>query len=196
MGRRGSRTRLRQLTDEEVAKLEQIRGCGNERLNRIRRANVVLTARDGLSSRLVAEFTGYSSRGVEYLVARFNVVGLAVLDVAAGRGRKRSYDEVARGMIVAMAQRTPDRREDGSATWSLSLLVRALRQGGLPQVSATTVRRVLHEAGSSYQRTRTWCPTGTAIRKRKDSAVAVRDPLTEQKRGPSTGPIALVSGRA
>jgi transposase len=130
------------------------------------------------------------------LVARFNVVGLAVLDVAAGRGRKRSYDEVARGMIVAMAQRTPDRREDGSATWSLSLLVRALRQGGLPQVSATTVRRVLHEAGSSYQRTRTWCPTGTAIRKRKDSAVAVRDPLTEQKRGPSTGPIALVSGRA
>ena len=58
MGRRGSRTRLRQLTDEEGAKLEQIRGCGNERLNRIRRANVVLTARDGLSSRLVAEFTG------------------------------------------------------------------------------------------------------------------------------------------
>jgi len=82
-------------------------------------------------------------------VARCNVVGLAVLDVAPGRGRKRRYDETARGMIVAMAQRTPDRREDGSATWSLSLLVRALRQGGLPRVSATTVRRVLHEAGSS-----------------------------------------------
>ena len=65
------------------------------------------------------------------MVARCNVVGLAVLDVAAGRGRKRSDDEVARGLIVAMAQRTPDRREDGSATWSLSLLVRALRQGGV-----------------------------------------------------------------
>ena len=58
MGRRGSRTRLRHLTDEEGAKLEQIRGCGNERWNRIRRANVVLTARHGVSSRLVAELTG------------------------------------------------------------------------------------------------------------------------------------------
>ena len=45
------------------------------------------------------------------------------------------------------------------------------------------VRRVLQDAGSSDQQTRTWCPTGTAIRKRKDGPVQVSDPLTEEKRG-------------
>jgi transposase len=129
-------------------------------------------------------------------VARFNAVGLAALAVAAGRGRKRTYDETARVQIVATAQRVPDRREDGSATWSLSLLMRALRQAGLPLIRATTIRRVLQEAGSSYQRTRTWCPTGTAIRKRKAGPVQVVDPLTEQKRGRSTGPIAMPKRQA
>jgi hypothetical protein len=32
--------------------------------------------------------------------------------VAAGRGRKRTYDERARVQIVATAQRAPDRRGD------------------------------------------------------------------------------------
>jgi hypothetical protein len=42
---------------------------------------------------------------------------------------------------------------------------------------------VLEAAGSSYQKTRTWCPTGTAERKRKSGIVRVTDPQTEQKRG-------------
>jgi transposase len=191
MGRRGSRTRLRQLTAEEVATVERIRDCGRERMDRIRRADVVLTAHQGWSTSVVAGVTGYSSRGVDNLVARFNAVGLAALDVAAGRGRKRTYDEAARVQIVATAQRAPDRREDGSATWSLSLLRRALQRTGLSRISTTTIRRVLAEAGNSYQRTRTWCPTGTAIRKRKAGPVQVVDPLTEQKRGPSSGRISM-----
>ena len=48
---------------------------------------------------------------------------------------------------------------------------------------ATTIRRALHAAGSSYQRSRTWCPTGTAVRQRKSGSVTVADPLAEQKRG-------------
>jgi hypothetical protein len=66
------------------------------------------------------------------------------------------------------------------------MLERTVRQEGLPRVGATTIRRVLHDAGSSYQRTRTWCPTGTAQRKRKAGVVQVVDPKTEEKRGPST----------
>ena len=50
-------------------------------------------------------------------------------------------------------------------------------------MGATTIRRVLEDAGSSYQRTRTWCPTGTALRKRQAGVVTVVDPQTEQKRG-------------
>ena len=47
----------------------------------------------------------------------------------------------------------------------------------------STIRRLLQEAGSSYQQTRTWCPTGTALRKRKAGVVRVVDPETEAKRG-------------
>jgi hypothetical protein len=65
----------------------------------------------------------------------------------------------------------------------LSTLERALRKETYPRLGATTIRRVLEQAGSSYQRTRSWCPTGTAQRKRKSGVVTVTDPQTEGKRG-------------
>jgi transposase len=161
-------------------------------VDRVRRAKAVAAVQGGCTFDEAARTAGFASgRAVGYLVARFNAVGLAALDVGAGRGRKPTYTEEARAQIVATAQREPDRRDDGSATWSLSLLERALHQAGLVRIGATTIRRVLQEAGSSYQRTRTWCPTGTAIRKRKAGPVQVVDPLTEQKRGRSTAPIAM-----
>ena len=120
MGRRGSRTRLRQLTVEEVATLERIRDSGRERMDRIRRADVVLTAHQGWSTSVVAGCTGYSSRGVDYLVARFNAVGLAALDVAAGRGGKR-YER-----RVHARERRHQRRLGGSgATAELANLIAA-----------------------------------------------------------------------
>jgi len=47
-------------------------------------------------------------------------------------------------------------------------LQRALRRAhdGLPQVSTYTIWCALHDAGWSWQRSRTWCATGTAIRRR------------------------------
>ena len=70
---------------------------------------------------------------------------------------------------------------------SLSLLLRDVpivgSGAGWSRLGATTIRRVLHDAGSSYQKTRTWCPTGTAERKRKSGVVTVADPKTEEKRG-------------
>jgi transposase len=123
-----------------------------------------------------------SATTVADLVGRFNGSGLAVLRIGGGRGRKPTYNPPARAEIVATAQRAPDRRLDGTATWSLSTLQRALRQTSYPRLGATTIRRVLEEAGSSYQRTRSWCPTGTAQRVRKSGVVTVIDPQTEEKR--------------
>lgn len=53
------------------------------------------------------------------------------------------------------------------------MLERTVRREGLSTIGATTIRRVLHDAGSSYQRSRTWCPTGTAVRQRKSGPVTV-----------------------
>jgi transposase len=83
---------------------------------------------------------------------------------------------------VAEVQRTPERQEDQSATWSLSLLRKVLRATDLPQIANETIRHVLHENGYSYQRTRTWCRTGYALRVRKSGTVTVYDVETPEKK--------------
>jgi hypothetical protein len=59
----------------------------------------------------------------------------------------------------------------------LGTLQKAVRAApdGLPRVSTFTLWRVLHEAGYGHQNTRTWCPTGTALRRRKAAAAVVTD---------------------
>ncbi len=178
------KTPLRALTSEEQAARERLEQASSERVDRVRRARALLAVAGGETFARSAQRAGLRSRTtVADLVGRFNQHGLAALPIAGGRGRKPTDDAAARTRIVATAQRPPQRREDGTATWSLSTLQRTLRQGDHPRIGASTIRRVLEEAGSSYQRTRSWCPTGTAQRKRKSGVVTVIDPQTEEKRG-------------
>jgi transposase len=108
-----------------------------------------------------------SGDGVSKLVKRFNARGLAALSIAAGAGRKPTYTSVQHARIIAEVQREPDRKEDQTATRSLMTLRAALRKTDLPEIAAETIRGVLHEAGYSYQRTRTWVRIGYALRVRK-----------------------------
>ena len=91
-----------------------------------------------------------------------------------------------RERILAEARRLPDREQDGTATWSLSTLQCALRRNGLPHISTYTIRRVLVDAGLSWQKHRSWCDTGIAQRPRKKNGqtmiVTVIDPDTEAKK--------------
>jgi transposase len=176
---------LRRLFPLEEQELQRITKASSERLDRARRAHALLAVAQGRSFSQAAHQAGFhSGDSIAQLVARFNQQGLAALDIAPGRGRRAHYDPPTRTRIVQKVQSPPDRRQDGTATWSLATLERALRAdgAGLEQVGATTIRRVLHEAGYSFQRTRTWCPTGTAQRKRKEGVVTVIDPAAETKK--------------
>jgi transposase len=182
---------LRRLTRAERSALQRIANSTSERIDQVRRATALLAvARTGVFIHAARAAGLHSGTTVADLVARFNRHGLAAVHIASGRGRRPTYTVSARAQVVATAQRQPDRRTDGTATWSLTTLQRSLRRAGLPRVGTSTIRRVLQDAGSSYQRTRTWCPTGTAQRKRKSGVVTVFDAQTEEKRGSSTLPIA------
>ncbi|HZK66323.1 MAG TPA: helix-turn-helix domain-containing protein [Chloroflexota bacterium] len=175
---------LRAMTAEEQAALQRLSKGRSERLDRVRWATALLVIARGEALAAAAREAGFrSGSAVTALVERFNQRGLGALSIAPGRGRRPTYDPTERAQIVATAQRPPDRKTDGTATWSLSTLERTLRRDAFPRVGATTIRRVLEAAGSSYQKTRTWCPTGTAQRKRKAGVVTVVDPQTEEKRG-------------
>src|SRR4051812_31047734 len=101
-----------------------------------------------------------------------------------GGGHPVVYGTAGRQRILAEVDRPPTQEADGTATWSLGTLRTALRStpGGLPAVSTYTLWRVLHGAGYSHQQTRTWCPTGTALRRRKAGVAVVTDPDAESKK--------------
>lgn len=184
MTRRQS-TPLRALTDAERACLEQISRAGVEPASHVARAKAVLAVAAGHSYTEAAQLAGRrSGDAVAQVVARFNREGLAALAPRHGGGRAATYTPAERERILQEVRRTPDREQDGTATWSLTTLQRALRRApdGLPQVSTYTIWTVLHEAGLTWQRTRSWCTTGTVKRRRKSGVVDVTDPDAEAKK--------------
>jgi transposase len=174
---------LRTFTLQEEQALHRMARATSERLDVVKRARALLAVRAGQSFTEAARETGYKSGdSVSQLVERFNRHGLEALLIAAGRGRKPTYTSEQRARIVAQVQREPDRKADQTATWSLMLLRQALRKTELPHVAKETIRVTLHEAGYAFGKTRTWCPTGTALRKRKAGIVTVQDPAAPEKK--------------
>ncbi len=173
---------LRSFSEAEREQLQRIVKATSERVDVMRRTKAVLAVYTGSTFTEAGQQGGMSRQAVSQLVRRFNERGLATLLLAAGRGRKATYTPLDRERILQEVQRQPDRDQDQTATWSLSTLQRALRKHGLPHISRDTIGQVLHEAGYTYQRSRTWCPTGTALRVRKEGVVTVHDPHTEEKK--------------
>jgi transposase len=176
---------LRPLTTDERVVLTQLSRSQSAPAAQVVRAQLLLKVAAGSGYQDAARSVGRRSGDpVAVLVARFNRQGLAALTPRHGGGRQPVYDARARTRILQEAQRTPTPQHDGTATWSLTTLQKALRRApdGLPTVSTYTIWCVLHEAGYSFQRTRTWCPTGTALRKRQAGVVTVSDPDAEAKK--------------
>jgi transposase len=180
---------LRPLTPEERALLPQIARSESEPAGRVARAKALLAVAAGAAFTAAAHTAGRrSGDGVALLVARFNRQGLAAVERQKGGGPPKQYAGPEAERILREARRPPDRERDGTATWSLTTLQRALRTApdGLPAVSTFTLFCTLHAAGFSWQESRTWCATGTALRKRKDGGVKVTDPDASQKRASSS----------
>jgi transposase len=119
-----------------------------------------------------------SGDAVVHWAARFNREGLAALASGHGSGQPKRYTQTDQERILREVRRTPDREQDRTATWTLSTLQGALRRApdGLPGVSTSTIWCVLHAAGFTWDKDRSWCATGMAVRKRKSGAVVVHDP--------------------
>lgn len=183
---RGRKVILRPVTAEERETLEQIARAHSERADRVARAKALLAVADGATFTATAQATGRRSAvAVAHLVGRFNREGVAAVAPRHGGGPPRRYRAAEQERILREFQRPPDRERDGTATWSLATLQRALREApdGLPDVSTWTILLTLWEAGYTWQENRTWCHTGTAQRKRKDgTVVTITDPDATPKK--------------
>jgi transposase len=176
---------LRPLSAAERRALEQLARSHSAPALSVARARALLAVSDGCSyteaARLVSRSVGDS---IAKWVARFNLVGLAAVERQAGGRPPMQHGPEERDRILAEFRRPPDRERDGTATWSLNTLQRALRRApdGLPKVSTYTIWAVLHDVGINWQRDRTWCDTGVALRKRKRGEVKVYDPDASAKK--------------
>ncbi|MPZ16049.1 MAG: helix-turn-helix domain-containing protein [Chloroflexi bacterium] len=170
---------LRPLSAEERAQLERLSRAKAEPAALVARAKALLAVANGHSFTDAARVAGRrSGDAVAQLVARFNRMGIAAIEPGHGGGQPKRYSLRAQERILGEVRREPDRERDGTASWSLTTLQRALRRApdGLPTVSTFTIWCVLHEAGVHWGKDRSWCETGTAIRTRKSGTVTVRDP--------------------
>lgn len=176
---------LRALSPEEHHDLESISRARSAPAEAVIRAKMVLSVASGMNHTQAAHSVGRRSNdAVSDLVKRFNEEGLEALLPRHGGGFATQYGEAERARILQEFNRSPDLEWDGTGTWSLTSLQRALRsaEDGLPQVSTYTILSVLHEAGYTWQNNRTWSQTGQAIRKRKTGKVLVTDPDSDAKK--------------
>ncbi len=176
---------LRVLMDEKREVLAQISRATGEPAAHVARCTALLAVADGLNYQDAAQAAGRrAGDAVAQLVSRFNREGLAAIAPRHGGGAQPIYGSAERERILREARRKPDRERDGTATWSLTTLQRALRQAvvGLPHVSTYTIFVILHDAGFTWQASRTWCETGQVKRKRKAGVVEVTDPDAEPKK--------------
>lgn len=170
---------LRPLTPDERRHLEHVSRSRTDRAAQAVRAKELLAVADGMSYEAAAHTAGRKSGdAVAHLVARFNREGIEALLERHGGGQPKQYTAAEQERILQEARREPDRDQDGTATWSLTTLQRALRRipDGLPGISTYTIWCVLHDAGFVWTKDRSWCETGTAVRKRKSGTVIVVDP--------------------
>jgi transposase len=176
---------LRALTSDERHHLEQLSRSRTEPSAQVARAKELLAVADGASFEAAARAAGRKSGdAVAHLVARFNRAGIDAVVERHGGGQPKRYTQSKQERILQEARRPPDREGDRTGTWSLTTLQAALRQApdGLPGISTYTIWCVLHDAGFRWSKDRSWCETGTAVRKRKSGTVIVTDPDATAKK--------------
>ena len=178
---------LRPLSEAERASLSRLSRSQSAPAAQVARARALLAVAEGQSYTMAAELVGRATEDtIARWVAGFNRDGLAAVVPRHGGGHRVRYGEAAQRRILAEVARAPERARDATATWSLTTLRDALRRAddGLPGVSTHTIGRALHAAGYSWQKGRSWCETGVAVRQRKHAGlVTVADPDAAAKRG-------------
>ena len=176
---------LRQLTEKERAWLERISRSQSEPAAHVIRAKEILAVAAGHNYIEAARLAGIKTGDtVSKLVERFNQEGMQAIHPRHGGGPAVKYGAAERERVLAEARRQPDPEKDGTNTWSLTTLQKALHKApdGLADISTERIWVILPEAGFRWQKSRSWCETGQVMRKRKRGMEMVVDPDATPKK--------------
>lgn len=153
---------------EEERKIRKLAASRHAPGDWIVRARMVARSWDGLRTGAIAAELGCHPQTVRERLARFNAAGLDGLGDRTRAGRRRRLTEAERGLVLALARRTPPGRlmpqreglpvaedEAAAAHWTLDALVAAACERGVT-VGRSQVRRIFRAEGKRWRRTRSW----------------------------------------
>jgi transposase len=177
---------LRSLREEEKTFLETLGRARSAPADQIVRATGILAVDMGKSYKEAAQLCRQAQGAtVASWVARFNAEGIAAVVPRHGGGHIPRFIGEVREKILATLRRVPDPQTDGTATWSITTLQKALAREGVV-LSGYSLWGLLREEGYTFVKDRSWCHTGETRRKRirKSGTVieTVVDPDTQAKK--------------
>ena len=138
------------LTEEEREHLLGLTQRGKSSVRKIKRAQMLLKADDGLGDEQIAEAVGTSSSTVHRTRKRFVEEGLGALTERPRSGQPRKLDGRQEAHLIAVTCSEPP---EGHARWTLRLLAGKLVElGFVSSISPETVRQTPKETNSSLGR--------------------------------------------
>jgi len=146
---------VRVLEPAEVQRLVKITRTARDRV-RLRRAGIVLASVQGRSAAEAAEMFAASAQYAREVIHAFNESGFAALDPKWSGGRPKRFGPPVRETVCRIAKTPPQELGHPFTTWSLSKLVEYLAEHKKIRISTESVRKILRQAGISWQATKTW----------------------------------------
>jgi transposase len=151
--------RVREVTEDERAKLERAVRATTAPVRLVERARIVLAALTGLTAPEIAAQVGVSAATARQWIRRSNAAGLAGLDDAPRSGRPRTYVDEAQSRVIAKARGLPPKPEGDEVPptchWTLDRLQAELHKDGVP-IKRSQIRRLLKAEHITWQKPRTW----------------------------------------
>ena len=147
---------VRELTAAEGQRLRSISRRARYQSKR-QRAMILLASASGMEAAQIARALQTDDSHVRKVIHAFNERGFPSLDPDYRGGRPRKTTPAQRDRIVAVARTRPDHQGVPLTRWSLPKLRPHLLEAEIVgELSQTSLRRILAEAGLSHQRTRSW----------------------------------------
>ena len=171
------------LTARERAGLERLARSTHD-ADQLRRLNALLALADGQGASAVARAQRVGRSTLYEWVARFEEHRLrdlhAATTIRTAPGRSRDLRDRTVGRVAQLLEQSPSGFGYRHTDWTTDLLIEQLRREGV-EVSDSTARRAIHEAGYRWKRPR--------------FVLSRRSPTWRQSKGGSSGGSRAGSGR-
>src|SRR5229473_1371156 len=151
------RVRVREIDDDEGARLLRIIRRGSGSVVTWRRAQMVLLSAQGMLVAKIAEVAFTSEDRVRDVIRNFNADGFDSLYPRYKGGRPPKFTLPQRAGIKKIAKSRPAEHGLPFSAWSLSKLADFLvAEGVVDDISHEGLRALLREEGVTFQRLKTW----------------------------------------